>query len=240
MKRTAIFGMLFLAVMALGMAPSSDTSCNGPTCMLPMFMTCVQPGHEMDHEHPQGPAGMRRPKPQPNAKMDENSNQFGKDHKMPPNMIEHVMAVANEIDPDLAAQLATMCENDPTAFQKIIRRQGRRLGSLVRLREDDPELFEVKVTELKTDAEIYRTAESLRDQDLESASSQATIAELQGLVRARTALLLRAQTLYIGRLEKHLAALRVQLDETTSGFDEIVNERVEQLLNTVQKVDQTE
>jgi len=150
------------------------------------------------------------------------------------------LAVANEIDPDLGAQLAAVCAVDPEAFQKIIRRQGRRFGSLIRLREDDPELFEVKVTELKIDAEIYSAAEALRGQDLESPESQAKLAELQGLVRAKTALTLRAQTLYIGRLEKHLDALRNRLEDTSARFDEIVTQRVEQLLNTVQNVKQAE
>jgi len=240
MKRTAVLGAMFITVMALGMAPASDTSCCGPTCMMPVFMTCLQPHPETDFEHPRGPAGMHRPKLKPNTKMGNDDIQFGKERKMPPNMAEHVMAVANEIDPDLAAQLASMCESDPEAFQKIIRRQGRRLGSLIRLREDDPELFEVKVAELKTDAEIYRASENLIGQDMEAPEFQAKVAELRGLIRAKTALTLRAQTLYIGRLERHLAALRQRLDDTTTRFDEIVDERVEQLLNTVQKVKQDE
>ena len=240
MKRTAIIGFLFITLMAFGMAAPSDTSCCGPTCLMPAFMTCLQSAPEMDFEKPQGPTGMLRPKHKPKVKSEDDSNQFGKERKMPPNMVEHVMAVANEIDPDLASQLSTMCENDPEAFRKIIRRQGRRLGSLVRLREDDPELFEVKVTELKTDAEIHGTAEDIRGLDSGAPEFQAKKAALQGLVRVRTALSLRAQTLYIGRLENHLAALRQQLDDTTTRFDEIVDERLEQLLNTVQNVEQAE
>jgi hypothetical protein len=45
-----------------------------------------------------------------------------------------------------------------------------------------------------------------------------------------TALSIRAQTLYIKRLERHLEGLRTQLEDTTSRFDEIVEQRVEQLL----------
>ncbi len=160
-------------------------------------------------------------------------NGEGRNRPMPPNLVEHIMAVAKEIDPELASQLSEMCEKDPDAFDKIIRRQGHRLGSLVRLREDDPELFEVKVTELKTDAEIYHVAESLRGQDSASPSIKAQIAELEGLVRVKTAISIRAQTLYIERLERHLEGLQARLEDTSARFDEIVDERVAQLLHAV-------
>jgi hypothetical protein len=75
---------------------------------------------------------------------------------------------------------------------------------------------------------------------MESPESQAKLADLQGLVRAKTALTLRAQTLYIGRLEKHLDALRGRLEDTSVRFDEIVAQRVDQLLNTVQDVKQVD
>jgi|TARA_B100000315_G_scaffold252795_1_gene290317 hypothetical protein len=238
MKRTAILGALFVSAVAFGMAPHSETSCCGPTCMMPVFMNCLQPDQEREPERQSDTTGIRRPKLSPRGMSKDGDYQFARERKMPPNMVEHVMAVATEIDPDLAEQLSTMCENDPEAFQQIIRKQGRRLGSLIRLREDDPELFEVKVTELKTDAEIYHKAESLRDAELGSPESQAKIAELRGLIRVKTALTVRAQSLYISRLEKHLAALRTKLEDTTARFDEIVDTRVNELIGTVQNVKQ--
>jgi hypothetical protein len=61
-------------------------------------------------------------------------------------------------------------------------------------------------------------------------SIQAQLMQLRGLIRAKTALSIRAQSLYIERLERHLDGLRNRLKETTSRFDEIVDERVEKLL----------
>ena len=202
-------------------------------------MVCLQPEDDLGFGK-DSPAGTRRPKLRLNDRPNDLKGQFDVERKMPKNMVEHVMAVANEIDPDLAAQLAAVCAADPEAFQQIIRKQGRRFGSLIRLRDDDPDLFEVKVAELKTDAEIYSAAEALRGQDMESPESQAKLAQLQGLVRAKTALTLRVQTLYIGRLEKHLTALKSRLEDTSVRFDEIVTQRVEQLLTTVQNVKQAE
>jgi hypothetical protein len=235
MKHTAILGALFITSMTLGMSPLHENVCCNSYCFSPMLTTCLQPG-DMEREHPRGPNGMQPQHMSPNS----NQENSGMQRKMPANMIEHIMAVAQEIDPGLASQLAQMCESDPDAFHKICRRQGQRLGSLIRLRESDPELYEVKVTEFKTDAEIYKTAEELRGLDMNEPHTQAKIAELQGLVRARTALSLRAQTLHIGRLEDHILGLQAKLKDTSSRFDEIVNERVEQLIDSIQKTNKVE
>jgi len=159
----------------------------------------------------------------------------GRDRPITANMVEHMMEVAKEIDPELAGQLASLCEKDPEALHKIMRRQGHRLGSLIRLRESDPELFEMKVIELKTDAEIFHLAESLKGQDPSSPTTQAQIAQLEGLIRARTEIAIKAQTLFIERLEQHLAGLRNRLADTAERFDEIVEERLDQVLIEVYK-----
>jgi len=136
--------------------------------------------------------GQGRKRPDRIKPRSDGRNAFSRERQMPANMVEHVMAVAMEVDPELAEQLKSMCEKDPDAFNKIIRRQGRRMGSLIHLRESDPELFEVKVTELKTDAEIYHVAQNLKGQDPDNPSTQARIAELEGLVRVKTAISIRA------------------------------------------------
>lgn len=240
MKYTTIIGVLFTSIFAFGMAPFNESVCCSSICFAPLLVTCIQPGEEGGFEHPHGPDKKQPTKLTTQASTGKSNTRFGMERKMPPNMIEHAMAVAKEIDPDLAAQLSLMCETDPEAFQNIIMRQGRRLGSLIRLREKDPELFEVKVTELKTDAEIYKITEELRGQDFSATQSQAKMATLQGLVRARTAISLHAQTLHIGRLEKHLEALRQKLETTITEFDEIVEERVEKLLTSISETKKTE
>jgi hypothetical protein len=152
-----------------------------------------------------------------------------------PNMVEHILDIAKDIDPELAAQLASMCEKDPDALHKIIRRQGHRLGSLIRLRESDPELYEVKVTELKIDAEIYHVAESIRGQNPTDPETIAQIMQLEGLIRAKTEMTIQSQSFYIERLERHLSALQTRLIERKSRVDEIVKKRLSQLLSVVEE-----
>jgi len=230
MKRITTTCLFCIVFMLLGMVELSTQSCCSLNCTTPCLMLNLQPTTD-DHpkgserDHPRGGDKMRIDRMKPTGE--------GMSRAMPANMVEHIMEVASEIDPDLASKLSLMCEKDPEAFDKIIRRQGRRLGSLIRLREQDPELFEVKVTELKTDAEIYHVAESLRGQDNEDPTTLAKIAELKGLVRVKTAISIRSQMLSIERLERHIDALRIRLEDTSLRFDEIVVERLDQLLNAV-------
>jgi hypothetical protein len=150
--------------------------------------------------------------------------------EIPLRMVERVMEVAKELDPELAEQLGTMCQDDPEAFKKIVRRQGRRLASLVHMRESDPDLFEVKLNELKLDAEISQVSKSIREIGVDEEVSQAQIATLRGLVRAKTALNIRVQTLSINRFERHLKALRERLADTSERFDEVVEQHIAEIL----------
>ena len=239
MKLTIALGIFLTTMMTLGMSSSSTQQCCYVACLEANMIVPLQPGDGL--------------KPVSGIKLDQNGRDrperfgingeqarkrripFGADRPTPAQMLEHVMAVASEIDPELASQLSAICAADPAAFEQIIRRQGRRFGSLVRLRESDPELFEVKVAELKTDAEIYFVTEGLKGSNMNDPAIQAQLMQLRGLIRAKTALSIRVQTLHIERLERHLDGLRTRLQETTSRFDETVDERLESLLKEIRE-----
>lgn len=158
--------------------------------------------------------------------------------EMHPRMLGRMMDVAKEIDPELAEQLRCLCHDDPDALRSVMRRQGRNLSSLVKLKESDPELFEVKVSELKLDGEIYQITKSIRNLGPDGKVSEAQIASLRGLVRAKTALSIRAQTLSINRLERHIAAMREKIESTSENFDEVVEEHVERILQNASTPEQ--
>ncbi len=227
MKRILIFIFLFAIFSMLGLSgpePASIQSTKG-------VFTFVQDMPSFDRIRGQGGKGAKRiGKALPNE--GEKREIKG---PMSPDKVEHYMAIAKKVDPALAEQLGAICEKDPEAFQRIIRRQGHRIGSLVRLRESDPELYEVKVAELTIDAEIYHLTESLNGKDLNSSVTQGKIAELQGLVRSKTKISIQAQRLYIQRLQDHLNALQERLSDTENRFELIVDNRVDQLLTAITK-----
>lgn len=236
MKRIIIIGAFFtLIYFGLGMTQHVSSSTYGIECSSQCIAMLLQQDSPLPERnsgnHPQMIDRARPDRKMRGDKPPVDGRGPGADRPMTQNMIEHVMAVAKEVDPELAEQLSSICEKDPDAFEKIVRRQGRRMGSFIRLRDSDPELFEVKVAELKTDAEIFHLADELRGKDVNDSSIQGHLANLRGLVRAKMGLSIRVQSLYIERLEHHLEGLRGRLEDTTIRFDEIVEERVNHLLS---------
>ena len=223
MQHTIVLGISMIVTMfSLGfVAPEQgcvETSCYAPLCLMqPMPREMggrkARPDHQGMDPKIRGSRGDRE-------MLDE----------IPLRTVERIMEVAKEIDPELAEQLGTMCQDDPEAFKKIVRRQGRRLASLVHMRESDPDLFEVKLNELKLDAEISQVSKSIRELGIGEEVSQAQIATLRGLVRAKTALNIRVQKLSINRLERHLEALRERLADTSERFDEVVEQHLAEIL----------
>lgn len=237
MIRTAVTGLLFVLLMMLGMkAPSSQPICT-LNCSTTCLMLLLQPPTEglAPDIGSERQRGIGRLRPERLNQKGEGRATFAQERQITPEMVENIMAVARDIDPELADQLSSMCEIDPEALNRIIRRQGHRLGSLINLRESDPELYKVKVTELKTDAEIFHIARKLRGKKLDDPEIQGKIAQLEGLVRAKTEMSIRAQELYISRLERHLAGLRERLEVTASRVDSIVEKRISQLLEVVEE-----
>ena len=53
----------------------------------------------------------------------------------------------------------------------------------------------------------------------------------------KIALSIRAKTFYIERMEQHLKRMRSDLETTTTHFDEIVDERIEQLIQKAEDGD---
>mgnify|MGYP001492888222 CR=1 FL=1 len=225
MKRIIIFVFLFTIFSMLGLSGSEHTASLQSTKSL---FTFVQDVPSFDRIRGQGGKGGKRiGRGLP--------NEGEKKGPMSPDKVEHYLAIAKKVDPALAEQLGAMCEKDPEAFQRIIHRQGHRIGSLIRLRESDPELYEVKVAELTIDAEIYHLTESLNGKDVNSSVTQGKIAELKGLVRSKTKISIQAQRLYIQRLQDHLNALQERLSDTENRFELIVDSRVNQLLKAITK-----
>ena len=78
-----------------------------------------------------------------------------------PEMIERCLAVARDIDGDLADQLERLRDRNRVHFEEKLR-QSRRLLALAELRERDPILYDLKRHELEVDAQVSRLASEAR------------------------------------------------------------------------------
>ena len=166
-------------------------------------------------------------------RLDTSRDSLGEDNELPLEFVEHVMAVAKEVDPALAAYLKQMCVEDPEGFDKVIRRQGRRLVPLIRLRDSDPTLFELQLGQLKTDAEIIQVSQVLKEAGADDDDFLARIAELKALIHAKTRLSVEIKLLQIDRIQTHLLKLQEEVAEMNADIDSIVDSRVSQLVETM-------
>ena len=83
--------------------------------------------------------------------------------KLSPQLIKRCLEVVRDLDPQLAPRLEAIVERDPETFERIVSRGGRRWVGLAQLKASNPELYELKVEELKADREVTRLAAELRE-----------------------------------------------------------------------------
>lgn len=117
-------------------------------------------------------------------------------------------------------------------LQEALRRHGRTVLLLARLREQQPELYEARVTELR----LERSARRLAERHAEAQVSGNT--ELTASVEARLRDVLaeqhdaatRARQIELRVLEERAEALRRQIQERRERRDAILDRRLEELL----------
>ena len=209
---------------------SSFTLIQKEHMMPPPLTPSLQDSSEKEGVHKRPMRGSRQGR---DFRLDASRDFLGADGELPLEFVEHVMAVAEEIDPALAAYLKQMCVEDPEGFDKVIRRQGRRLVPLIRLRDSDPTLFELQLGQLKTDAEIIQVSQALKEAGADDDDFLARIAELKALIHAKTRLSLEIKLLQIDRIQAHLLKLQEEVAKMNADIDSIVESRVSQLVETM-------
>ncbi len=149
-----------------------------------------------------------------------------------PEMIERCLAVARDIDADLAEQLERLRDRDHVHFEEKLR-QSRRLIALAELRERDPILYDLKRHELEVDAQVSRLASEARRARREGRASDARVLEeqLRPQVILELAFRYRNREDYLCRMQELVERLQAELDHDRRHFDEVLEERVRQLLD---------
>ena len=150
-------------------------------------------------------------------------------------MIMRCMEVAREVDPDLAARLNTIRRD---RSEKDFRRAmglARHLVGLVRLKDENPQLYDVKLDELHVQAQVDR----VMDQFIAALRAAAPVADyeetLNRLVMEQVGYALVARGMYLRSLDEHVDALREELDRDSqpTNFLPAVQRRLQELLDRV-------
>ena len=224
--RPRFVGMTVLAtvgVLAAVMVPTSARQDEGPQAQ-PVPVAQLALAALAQTERAVGP-GQRSPDP-----LRHRSRRAPRD--LTPELIEQCLEVAREVDPALADRLEAIRLEQPAEDFARALRDARYLVTLTRLKVEDPQLYDVKVKELRIDAQVDRVLEQLLEAQRTSSTAATDLeAQLHGLVQQEVAVSLVARGMYLGRLNDQMKALRDQLDHDLGHFRQAVDRRMKSLLD---------
>ncbi len=156
--------------------------------------------------------------------------------RLTPELIEECLEVAHEVKPQLFSRLERL-RRDSTAvqFEQAMRRNARHLLGLVRLRDRNPGLYDLKMRELQTGEQIQRVTAQLREalDTGSTAHAQLLETELHALVQLQASQSIEARGRYLLRIQEHAKALKQQIDDEASNFEQTVERRFQEILEQV-------
>jgi hypothetical protein len=161
---------------------------------------------------------------------------FGPDvpDRLTPELIDACLAVARDLDLQLAAELQRMRKEDPRQFERRLR-HSRRLIALAELRERDPALYDLKKLELNVDAEVVRLARETRKARREGriADAEALQKQLRGQVILQLGFAIHNREDYLCRLQDLVVKLEEELarQREPENFNRAVEQRMQELLS---------
>ncbi len=156
--------------------------------------------------------------------------------ELTPELIEQCLEVAHEVKPQLASRLERLRRDSTDAqFEQAMRRNARHLVGLVRLRERNPGLYDLKMRELQTGEEIQRVTAQLREalDTGSTAHAQLLEIELHALVQLQASQSIEARGRYLLRIQEHAEALKQQIEDEASNFEQTVDQRFQEILDQI-------
>lgn len=148
--------------------------------------------------------------------------------RLSPQQVELVVETAREIFPEWAERLESLREQDPDGLDRAIAGNARRLFALAMLRERNPDLFKMKVEELRNQIELRRL--SSRMQELAEAGDQAAIASTREEIRVLAAkhvdLGLRTRAMELAAMDEAIRRMRTELEADSLARDAAIDELV--------------
>ncbi len=152
---------------------------------------------------------------------------------------DQMMAILRDAMPSLAKRIEEAQKTDPEAGRRLLGRWAPRLREAAQLREREPKLFELRVSELREGWKVLEAARNARELGRTSHDGEDKIAErrtkaqdelkaaLAGQFDARLAL----QVHEVEMLSKRLEELNKRLADQKASREERVKETAERILN---------
>lgn len=173
--------------------------------------------------------------PQPFSVGSDNSRSADRraEQTPPPELVEQWLEVAEEVDPARARQLRAMCHSNPEEFHRVMRQAGRSIVGLAELKNRDPDMYETKLAELRIEAQVEASANSLVEaiRAGDNVKAAAIEEELRRLVLMQVLHSLKAKGDYLNRLKEHVQRLEAELQEAAENWQKTMEQRAEEIIS---------
>ncbi len=145
--------------------------------------------------------------------------------------VEQVLAILQELHPEMAERLTEARKYSPERVQRLLKMMGPRINELRRLKEHDPEMFELKKQDIVLGRETRELAAELREarQRGDEKAVQQSTARMRELVRKHFDVRQQMKVHELEAIERRLEMLREQLKERAAQREQVIESRVEEL-----------
>ncbi len=187
-------------------APSSGQS--PPPPPPPPAADTPEAGPESETERAVAPRQRgRRPDP-------ERRGEFGR-RPISPEQIDALIEAASEVVPEWGERLRTLRRENPEGLDRAIAANGRRLVALSMLRQRNPELYRMKVEELRNQMELRRLGGELRAalQENRGEDAEAIRRSVRALAERQVDFGLRIRAEELAAMDAALRKMREELEQ---------------------------
>lgn len=151
------------------------------------------------------------------------------DGPMPKEMIERVIAVARDVSPELAQQVEDHCATKPEEMSQAMRQSARRLVALAVIKERNPELYAIRVEDVRLQLELRKLGDDYQAAVLsaDTAKIAALDQQIAAKVRAQVDVDLKGRAQELLALDEQMQSMREELVQEQQRTSERVTARVE-------------
>lgn len=203
-----LIAMLAAAPSAPAMPPAAPSGQAAPPSPPPPppESTDAEAGSEPERTAPPRLRG-RRPE-------GERRGEFGR-RPLAPEQIDALIEVASEVVPEWGERLRNLRRENPESLDRAIAANGRRLVALSMLRQRNPELYRMKVEELRNQMELRRLGVSLRDALTEGRAEEAEAIRrsVRALAERQVDFGLRIRAEELAAMDAALRKMREELEQ---------------------------
>lgn len=143
--------------------------------------------------------------------------------------IDEAMQLLREIDPELFNKIGELRSKNPERVAAVLFQHLPRLAPLAVLKKSDPELFKLKIEDMKLDRETHDAVKQLRAAAKDEVKSKEMREKIQEMVTRQFYVRQEIREHELASLEKKVGELREQIEARKDAREELIKDRIKQL-----------